>query len=34
MVTSTVDLDGVPAAFEALAHPDQHCKILVEPSSR
>ncbi len=34
MVTSTVDLDGVPAAFEALAHPDEHCKILVEPSSR
>ena len=33
MVTGTVDLDGVPGAFEALAHPDAHCKILVEPSA-
>jgi hypothetical protein len=32
MITGTVDLDGVPGAFEALAHPDDHVKILVEPT--
>jgi threonine dehydrogenase-like Zn-dependent dehydrogenase len=32
MITGTVDLPGVPGAFEALAHPDEHVKILVEPS--
>lgn len=32
MITGTVDLAGVPAAFEALAQPDRHVKILVEPS--
>jgi threonine dehydrogenase-like Zn-dependent dehydrogenase len=32
MVTGSVDLDGVPGAFEALDHPDQHVKILVEPA--
>jgi threonine dehydrogenase-like Zn-dependent dehydrogenase len=34
MVTGTVDLHGVAGAFEVLAHPDAHCKILVEPSAR
>ena len=33
MITGTVDLDGVPGAFEALAHPDDHVKILVEPAA-
>jgi threonine dehydrogenase-like Zn-dependent dehydrogenase len=33
MITGTVDLDGVPDAFEALAHPDEHVKILVEPAA-
>jgi threonine dehydrogenase-like Zn-dependent dehydrogenase len=32
MITGTVGLDGVPGAFEALAHPDEHVKILVEPA--
>ena len=31
LITGRVDLDGVPAAFDALAHPDTHCKILVTP---
>ena len=31
MVTGTVDLPGVPGAFETLAEPDRHVKILVEP---
>ncbi|MBO0731241.1 MAG: alcohol dehydrogenase, partial [Acidimicrobiaceae bacterium] len=31
MISGEVDLDGVPAAFATLAHPDQHCKILVVP---
>jgi threonine dehydrogenase-like Zn-dependent dehydrogenase len=31
MITGRVGLDGVPDAFRALAHPDQHCKILVTP---
>ena len=31
MITGEVDLDGVPGAFEALANPDEHCKILVVP---
>jgi threonine dehydrogenase-like Zn-dependent dehydrogenase len=31
MVTGEVDLDGVPGAFADLAHPDEHCKILVVP---
>jgi threonine dehydrogenase-like Zn-dependent dehydrogenase len=34
MVTATVDLDGVAGAFEALGHPDEQVKILVEPASR
>ena len=33
MITGSVDIDGVPAAFAELAHPDVHCKILVEPSA-
>ena len=32
LITGEVDLDGVPGAFEALAQPDDHCKILVTPT--
>lgn len=32
LITGSVDIDGVPAAFDSLASPDEHCKILVEPS--
>jgi threonine dehydrogenase-like Zn-dependent dehydrogenase len=31
MITGEVGLVEVPAAFEALANPEQHCKILVVP---
>jgi len=31
LVTGEVDLDGVADAFDALADPDQHCKILIRP---
>jgi threonine dehydrogenase-like Zn-dependent dehydrogenase len=31
MITGEVDLSGVGTAFEDLAHPDAHCKILVTP---
>jgi threonine dehydrogenase-like Zn-dependent dehydrogenase len=31
MVTGDVGLDGVGGAFDDLAHPDAHCKILVMP---
>ncbi len=31
MITGEVDLSGVGTAFEDLAHPDTHCKILVTP---
>lgn len=31
-ITGTVDLEGIPAAFEDLGEPDSHVKILVEPS--
>ena len=31
LVTGRVGVDGVPDAFETLAHPDAHAKILVEP---
>ncbi len=31
MVTGEVDLDGVAPAFAALASPDRHCKVIVEP---
>jgi threonine dehydrogenase-like Zn-dependent dehydrogenase len=33
LVTATVDVDGVPAAFEELADPEGHAKIMVEPGS-
>jgi threonine dehydrogenase-like Zn-dependent dehydrogenase len=29
MITGEVGIDGVAGAFEDLAHPDRHCKILV-----
>lgn len=32
LVTDQVELDGVPDAFDALADPDQHVKILVRPN--
>jgi 2-desacetyl-2-hydroxyethyl bacteriochlorophyllide A dehydrogenase len=32
LVTGRVDLEAVPAAFEELATPDAHAKILVEPA--
>jgi threonine dehydrogenase-like Zn-dependent dehydrogenase len=31
MITGEVGLDGVDAAFDDLANPDEHCKILVTP---
>jgi threonine dehydrogenase-like Zn-dependent dehydrogenase len=31
LITGEVGLDGVGAAFEDLANPDTHCKILVTP---
>jgi 2-desacetyl-2-hydroxyethyl bacteriochlorophyllide A dehydrogenase len=31
MITAEVGLDGVGKAFDDLAHPDAHCKILVTP---
>ncbi|WP_209923801.1 zinc-binding dehydrogenase [Mycolicibacterium lutetiense] len=31
MITGTVDLDGVSTAFDELASPDRHCKVLVTP---
>ncbi|BAX94727.1 alcohol dehydrogenase [Mycobacterium shigaense] len=31
MITAQVGLDGVGAAFDDLADPEQHCKILVTP---
>jgi threonine dehydrogenase-like Zn-dependent dehydrogenase len=31
LVTGRVGVDGVPGAFETLAKPDHHAKILVEP---
>ena len=31
LITGRVDVDGVPDAFEALASPQQHAKIIVEP---
>ncbi len=33
MVTGTVGLPGVEAAFEALGDPEQHAKILIDPRS-
>jgi threonine dehydrogenase-like Zn-dependent dehydrogenase len=34
VLTGRVGLDGVPGAFEALANPERHAKILVEPALR
>jgi threonine dehydrogenase-like Zn-dependent dehydrogenase len=31
LITGYVGLDDVAGAFDELAHPDRHCKILVEP---
>jgi threonine dehydrogenase-like Zn-dependent dehydrogenase len=31
MITGTCGVEGVPAAFDALANPEEHVKILVEP---
>ncbi len=31
LITGTVPIDGVPEAFQDLAQPDAHAKILVEP---
>jgi (R,R)-butanediol dehydrogenase/meso-butanediol dehydrogenase/diacetyl reductase len=33
MITERIDLAGVPAAFDALAHPTGQCKLLVLPWS-
>jgi threonine dehydrogenase-like Zn-dependent dehydrogenase len=34
MVTGACGIDGVPAAFEALAQPEEHVKVLVEPDDK
>ena len=31
LITGKVGVEGVPGAFEDLASPDRHAKILVEP---
>ena len=31
LITGSVDVDGVPRAFDDLGRPDEHAKILVEP---
>jgi threonine dehydrogenase-like Zn-dependent dehydrogenase len=33
LLTGTVGLDGVAAAFDALGNPETHAKILVDPAS-
>ena len=33
MISGVVGLDGVAGAFDALADPEQHAKILIDPSS-
>ena len=33
LVTGTVGLDGVDAAFDALGDPEKHAKILIDPRS-
>lgn len=33
LVTGTVGLDGVADAFESLADPGAHAKIIIDPSS-
>jgi threonine dehydrogenase-like Zn-dependent dehydrogenase len=32
IITGEVQIDGVPGAFDELADPEQHCKILVVPT--
>ncbi len=32
LITGTVGLDGVDAAFAALSDPETHAKILIDPS--
>ncbi len=32
LITGTVDVDGVPGAFTDLGDPEQHAKIIVEPT--
>jgi threonine dehydrogenase-like Zn-dependent dehydrogenase len=33
LITGKVGLDGVAAAFDALADPERHAKILIDPRS-
>ena len=33
LITGTVGLDGVATAFDALANPELHAKILIDPHS-
>ena len=33
LVTGTVGLDGVAAAFDALGDPETHAKIIIDPRS-
>jgi threonine dehydrogenase-like Zn-dependent dehydrogenase len=33
MITGTVGLEGVAAAFSALGDPERHAKILIDPQS-
>lgn len=33
LVTGTVGLDGVATAFDTLAHPEHHAKIVIDPRS-
>jgi threonine dehydrogenase-like Zn-dependent dehydrogenase len=32
LITGSVDITGIPGAFDDLGHPDAHAKILVEPA--
>jgi threonine dehydrogenase-like Zn-dependent dehydrogenase len=34
MMTGEVGLEGVDAAFAALADPEKHAKVLIDPQSR
>ena len=33
LITGTVGLDGVEGAFDALADPEAHAKILIDPKA-
>jgi threonine dehydrogenase-like Zn-dependent dehydrogenase len=33
LITGTIGLDGVAGAFDALADPERHAKILVDPAA-